>query len=306
VSEVAVHEVSGPNAQGHGANTLVIRVAGQWNKEVATSLREGLANSTRRDAGMVVLVLFDEGKLMKKGSGMLSELDQLSAEIEAPLVVNEDVRGSWSQALGMETRDGAASDLQWRLISPTGGVTWARSGSIDGRDLASVLDDYLFRSPVPAAGQLTRGVTLGMRLSGSAFASDVIGRLGGVDIDVEATCPPPPFGRLGVNTSATFVSVKSASSAAAIRKLTAKSGSAGAAMFTAVVVDGATSQQVEAMRGTLPDDVMAIPDPDGVISRRFGVRVWPSTVSINESGLITAFESGADSSSDRPLAGEAS
>ena len=306
VSEAAVHEVSGPNAQGHGANTLVVRVGAGWNEEIGVSLREGLSNATRRDAGMVVLVLFGDGKLRQQPSDIFKELDRLSADIEAPLVVNEDVRGSWSQALGMEARDGESSDLQWRLISPTGGVTWARSGSIDGRQLASALDDYLFRSPIPAAALPTRGVTIGMRLSGSAFASDVIGRLGGIDIDIEATCPPPPFGRLGVNTSATFVSVKSSSSAAALRRLTEKSGSAGATMFTAVVVDGATSQEVEEMRSSLPDDVMAIPDPDGSISRRFGVRVWPSTVSINESGLITSFESGADSSSDRPEAGEES
>ena len=306
VSEVAVHEVGGPDAQGHGANTLVVRIGDRWNREAGESLREGLANSTRRDAGMVVLVLFNDGKLMQQKSGWMTELEHLASELEAPLVVNEDVRGSWSTALGMEMHDGSANDLQWRLISPTGGVTWARNGSIEGQELARVLDDYLFKSPIPAAAQYTRGVTIGTRVSGSAFASDVVGTWRGDLADVEATCPPPPFGRLGVQTSATFVSHKSFASDAALRKLASKTGSASDETFNTIVVDGATAEEVEQMRRSLPEGVMAIADPDGAVSKRFGIRVWPSSLVINETGSVTKFESGMDAGASRPVSGEAS
>lgn len=305
VSEVAVHEVSGPDAQGHGANTLVVRIGDRWNKEAGISLREGLANSTRRDAGMVVLILFNDGKLMKQKSDWMTEIEHVAAELEAPLVVNEDVRGSWSNALGMDTHVDSANDLQWRLISPTGGVTWARSGSIAGEELAHVLDAYLFRSPAPAAAQYTRGVSIGTRVLGAAFASDVVGTWRG-DIDTEAACPPPPFGRLGVSTSATFVSHKSAASDAALRKLASKTEGGSDDTFNTIIVDGATTDEVEQMRKSLPEGVMAIADPDGVISKRFGIRVWPSSVVINETGSVTGFDSGMDTDASRQLSGEAS
>ncbi len=303
VAEVAVHEVSGSNAQGHGANTLVVRVGDRWNEEVAKSLREGLANSQRRDAGMVVLVLFGDGRLMRQGGEWLAQLDHLSAELEAPIVVNEDVEGSWSRALGMDSREGSTEDLEWRLISPTGGVTWARSGLVQADDLALALDAYLLRSPGPDIAPATRDLKLGSRLSGASFASDVIGQLS----DVEPACPPPPFGRLGIDTSATFVRKNSTSSEAAIRKLASETGRASSSALNAVIFDGSTAEEVEQLRGSLPEGVTAIADPDGSISRRFGVRVWPSTLSMNETGLITGFESGvSDSDSGTTRSEEAS
>jgi hypothetical protein len=303
VAEVAIHEVSGPDTRGHGANTLVVRAGDRWNREIAMSLREGLANSERRDAGLVVLVLFSDGKLMQNGAEWMSELNELAAELEAPLIVNEDVRGSWSRALGMASHDEAAEDPEWRLISPTGGVTWARSGSLDSRELSVALNDNLFRSPVPETGQTARDMTLGTQLSAFAFESDVIGRLSD---SVEAACPPPPFGRLGIEASVTFVSKGSAASEAAIRKLASENGSDTNERSRAVVFDGASAEEVNDLRERLPEGVIAVPDPDGAISRRFGVRVWPSSVAINESGLITEFESGVEAGQIERLPGEAS
>lgn len=304
VAEVAVHEVSGPDAVGHGANTLVVRVGDQWNREIGMSLRDGLANSRRTDAGMVVLILFNDGRLMRQGSDWVRELNSLSAELEAPMIVNEDVRGSWSKALGMDTHEGEGEELEWRLVSPTGGVTWARSGQLEAAELSHALDNYLFKSPIPDIAPASPGITLGTRLSGSAFVSDVVGHF--TDVDAVTACPPPPFGRLGVETSATFVTKNSRASEAAVRKLASETSS-GSEEFHAVVFEGSTAEEVEQLRQTLPENVMAIADPDGAISKRFGVRSWPSTVSVNEIGLVTSFESGvADVDQRSPASGEAS
>jgi hypothetical protein len=292
VAETAIHEVGGTRARGHGANTLVVRAGERWNSEIANSLREGLASSKRRDAGLVVLVLFTHGVLTRSGSEWMSEFRELSAQLEAPLVVNEDVRGSWSRALAMDTREGEGGGVEWRLISPTGGVTWTHTGALDPGTLGLALDDYLFRSPSATNGQSTYDLPLGTRISSLAFESDVVGRLA----DVEETCPPPPFGRLGIEAGVTFVSKNSMSSEAAIRKLSAEGESSESAR--AVVFDGTTAEEIDELRASLPPGVMAIPDPDGNIARRFGVRTWPSSISINERGLVTAFRSGTADGSD--------
>lgn len=300
VAESAIHEASGADVRGHGANTLVVRMADMLDREAAISLRDGLANSRRRDAGLVILILFSDGRLMQHGSEWLAEFNQLASELEAPLVVNEDVHGSWSKALSLEASDGTVGALEWRLISPTGGVTWGHSGRIDAEDLALALDDYLFRSPAAIPAPSTRDLPLGMRLPSFAFEADMNGRLN----DVEAMCPPPPFGRLGIKTMITFVSKNSAASEAAIRKLSAEAGSE-AEMFNVVVFDGMTAEELENLPHLMPPGAMAIPDPDGTVSRRFGVRVWPSNVGVNEGGLVTGSHWGIENEPDRTLSEEA-
>jgi hypothetical protein len=302
VAEVAIHEVGGSPGQGQAANTLVVHVGDQWNRDIARSLREGLASSRRRDAGLVVLVLFKDGVLMKAGSELIAEFGELAAELEAPLVVNEDVRGSWSKALFMDSEGAARGEPEWRLVSPTGGVTWAHSGYANSRELASALDDYLFSSTVPDLAQIAPGLLPGTRLSSLDLDTGLIHSL----FEFDSPCPPPPFGRFGVDSVVAFVTRDSAASDAALRKLAQEHGSRESETFVAVVFDGAGAAESERLKQALPDGFVAIPDPDGVIARHFGVRVWPSNVTVNEVGMITGFEMGADITVGPPRSGEAS
>lgn len=292
VAERGIHQVNGPDARGHGANTLVVRIGDRWNREVARSLREALANSARRDAGLVVLVLFSDGMLVHSETEWLSEVEQLAAELEAPLVVNEDVRGSWSKALGMNARGDGEEIVQWRLLTPTGGVSWARNGSLDSQDIAEALDYYLFPSPTADLARLTRGLAIGSRLSPDVFESDVIGRLA----EREDECPPPPVGYVGIEASVSFVA-KGSTSPDAVRSLMSRGEGAGVERLNVLVLEGATADEVDKLRQSLPEGVTVIPDPDGSISRRFGVRVWPSSVVIDESGMVSGFEPGFETDS---------
>ena len=300
VAESAIHEVGGDRISGHGANTLVVRVGERWNTDVAAALRDGLAGSTRRDAGLVVLILFSDGLLLRDSGDRMSEFRQLTEELEAQLVVNEDVRGTWARALSMDSSDGESGEIEWRLISPTGGVTWGHRGAIDAQGLASALDDYLFRSPSANSTRSTYQLPLGTRVSSFAFESDVMRRLS----EMEDACPPPPFGRLGVATEVSFVAAGAASSQRSLEALAAKGeGSEG---VRAVVFDGATPEEVSRLRDSLPAGVMPIADPDGTIARRFGVRVWPSSLSIDGRGFVSAFESESDRVVESPEESEAS
>lgn len=290
VAEVAVHEVAGPRAQGHGANTLVVRVGEAWDRDVARSVRDGLASCQRRDAGLVVLVLLRDGTLVRSGPEVLNEFNELVAELEAPLVVNEDVRGSWSTALRLDGDGPEAGGLEWRLITPTGGVTWAHSGRIDPRELGTALDAYLFRSPVADIVQVNPGLPMGTRMSSLEIDPGYIDQL----IELDSPCPPPPFGRFDVNAAVTFVMKNSAASEAALRKLKKDYESRETEMFAAVVIDGVDSGDIEWARRSLPDSIMTIPDPDGTIAKRFGVRVWPSHVTVDETGFVTGFDMGVD------------
>ena len=276
VAEAAIHEVNSPGSSGHGANTLIVRAGNGWNHEAAMSLRDGLADCRRRDAGLVVLLLFSDRELMEGKPEMLEELRALSQELEAPLVVNEDVDGSWSNALGIQDRE----SIQWTLVTPTGGVTWAHSGSLDPRELAEALDNYLLRSPAPAPARVAEGFMPGARVPRYPFERDVIGRLSREDDN----CPPPPFERLGLETAVSFIRKNSLSSEAALRAM-AESQRARSEGVQVIVLDGASAEDEERMREILPD-AMIVADNEGKISRRFGIQSWPSSLTIDRSGSM--------------------
>ena len=80
----------------------------------------------------------------------------------------------------------------------------------------------------------------------------------------------------------------------------------GADAVTALVVEGASADEVAQLRRSLPQGIVAIPDPDGTISRGFGVRAWPTTMTVNELGLVTGFDVGLDTAARPPRSGEAS
>ena len=114
IAEVAVHRVDGRNPATRSANTLVIFAGEQWNRETASALREGVAACTRSDAGLLVIVLFRDGTITAKGAPFVSELREQLTGLEAPLLINEDVHGSWSRSLYV---DAAAGELTYRLVT---------------------------------------------------------------------------------------------------------------------------------------------------------------------------------------------
>ena len=280
VAEVAIHQVNSPGSRGHGANTLIVRAGRGWNREAAMSLRDGLADCRRRDAGLVVLLLFRDRELMEAKPEMLDELRALSQELEAPLIVNEDVDGSWSEALRIEDSE----TLYWTIVTPTGGITWAHSGSLDPHGLAEALDNYLLRSQAPLPARVAEGFIPGKRVPRYAFERDVAARLS----RQENNCPPPPFERLGIETAVSFIRKNSLSSEAALRAM-ADSQRARSEAVQVIVLDGGTAEDEERMREILPD-AMIVADSEGKIARRFGIQSWPSSLTIDRSGTIADSE----------------
>jgi len=59
-----------------------------------------------------------------------------------------------------------------------------------------------------------------------------------------------------------------------------------------VVVDGADPHQADALRRELGLEAMAIPDPKGRITDRFGVDTWPTTITVDRRGVVTDVEVG--------------
>ena len=286
VEELSLVDVGGARTD-RGANTLVIYAGDRWNLDSIAVLRDALRSTRRTDAGLQVLLLFRDGTLTMDGK-ILDEVSQLEGDLEAAVMVNEDVEGAWTRALSMDPRQ---RDVQWRLVTPTGGVSWRHAGSINPRELGQVFDDYLFASPPARPRPVPPGLRPGTRIETAALEA------GPNDIadysEREDACPPPlgPFTR---DARAVFVKADSAASRAVIERLAQKYAKReGDRPLVALIVDGVTPEELERLRGTFPEQFLAIADPGGVIAARFGVRTWPTAVSVSE-GIVTAVDVGAE------------
>lgn len=293
MQEISVVDVGGGRATA-GVNTLVVFVGERWDRDVGTMLRDGLASSQRKDAGLMVLVLFRDGALANLGSDAAADLVHLARDLDAPLQVNEDVGGHWAEAL--VDSDGGETALG--LITPTGGVSWAHRGRLESRELAQVLDGYLFPAGVPTIEAVVPGLVPGTRLPASALEAGWFNDLP-YYFETDKPCPPPPAGRLGVDSRAVFVQVGSTASERVLKHLAREHEADGEQRpFVAVVVDGSAAQ-AERLKEGLPEDFVVIPDPDGTVSSRFSIRAWPTSVTV-EQGIVTAVDVGAPTGATAP------
>jgi hypothetical protein len=287
VQEVGLVEVGRTNVRTSASNTLVLYVDERWSSDTASVLQDGLRTCRRADAGLLVLILFRDGALAAGGQDLRAELDRLAANLEAPILANEDVHGSWSAALALRSGSGGRA---WRLISPGGGVTWMHEGHLSADMLGSALDHYLLPSPPPQAVSVQARVEVGMQLDTTALYA------GYADLaaEAESRCPPLPLGRFGnLGSVVAFVNLKSESSHAQLRELGARFAQSGeSSPVIVVVVDGAGAEEAEALNSELGLDFTTLPDPGGTIASRFGVRVWPTTVTLNRLGTVSEIEIG--------------
>jgi hypothetical protein len=60
------------------------------------------------------------------------------------------------------------------------------------------------------------------------------------------------------------------------------------------VVHGANREDAQAFAERFGKGVVGIPDPDGTIAEAAGVRYWPTSLTVDELGVVTAIDVGID------------
>jgi hypothetical protein len=257
-------------------NTLLVHVDDGWHGEVAETLTTGLRTCGRYDAGLAVLVLFRDGVIAATGAAIVEEIETLLRRLGVAAHVNEDVDGGWSRALQLRGGSGGAA---WAIIAPDGTKAWSHEGRIAPDALASALDTHLRASPDFTPVLYRPRVQVGTRISGVSLNPSW-------REPTESPCPPMPLDRLGEDTVVTFVQKKGMASATHLRHL------AGRARIILVVVDDADQREAELFQRESGVDCVAIPDPTGAISDLFEIGVWPTTVTLNQRGIVADIELG--------------
>jgi hypothetical protein len=277
--EAGLVAVAGVHGSAPTSNTLVVFLEDGLDDGTVTALREGLAACERRDSGLLLLLLAAEGRLGDIDADRSAQVAELAAEVGAPVLLNEDVRGDWRAAFGLDSQ---AGDAAWGLVGPSGGVSWTHDGRVAPEDLARALDEHLFTSGASAFDRVGSGLDVGTRVPPGALDAPDLGQFA-------RRCPPIGVGR----TVVSFVQASATESHAGVYEMAREQDESGSGAVVAVVVDGATTPETDSIAAQLGERHITIPDPAGAIADRFGIEYWPTTVTIDQ-GTVTRVDVGAN------------
>ncbi len=261
-------DLGGAAVDPSASNTLIVYAGGQFDEDTATALDRGLAASTREDAGLTILLLVREGRKERGVAAALSE--RTGAHVD----VIEDLGQAWTRRFNI-----AADGVAWRLINPKGALRWSHDGQLAPERLGQALDDYLRPSPPVSF----RPIDATVPIMGEAPPISLKKR--------DPNCPSPQFFVSLVNTGLVFALPNSASSEqqlTAVARIVSRNASK--AMNFVVVLDGDEHDAAELSR-RFPD-LEIIADPDAEIADSYGIRAWPTTIGIDEDGVVNVARSG--------------
>jgi hypothetical protein len=275
VSDLPLVSARPAPADGASVNTLLLVAGERLDSNTATTLEYGLQRCARFNAGLSLLVLFREGVLDANRSETSAAVEAVGQKLGISAYVNEDVHGGWSQALGRHA--GAA----WAIVSPDGLPVWTHHGPLEAPVLTSALNTHLRRSPDAAPKAYGVSHLVGGRISAGALLRDLSSL-------IQSHCPPPPLGLRGPRGSmVAFVQKGSPASVAELTRLATQSADRdGVAPTIIAVVDGAGPADLEALKAEVGREFIAIGDAAGTVADRFGIEVWPTTLSVDGTGII--------------------
>jgi peroxiredoxin len=187
----------------------------------------------------------------------------------APGVVFADDTDGWERMTGVRERPATV------VIGTAGDIVWRHDGRLDAEHLAEALRAHL--SP-----GIYRPRLLKSHLRPGDPAPDfLIASGGGEGITLSR------LGRPAVLCFWKASSRPSVDSLARLRQALRKGGGSDAALLAIHAANGAETADASG-----DETAIATPDPDGAIAEAYGVSVWPTTVFIDESGVIVDVRSG--------------
>lgn len=268
----------------HTSNTLAVAAGQKWDPGLISILAAGLKGCQRSGAGLLVVLLFEDGAFRNGGRELGAQLEAIEGRLGAPVMATEDIQQGWSIALGMPAQNKGPC---WRLLRPDGVLAWVHDGRLKAADLTSALDKWLVRSKPALPGPVRPGVGIGDR---------VPIQLGG------PLCPPVPLARPGsAGSRIIFVRQEHSSALGALKPA---QGSLRVRkprdLFVAAVVAGANTGDADRLQAELGVNFPVFPDPNGDLSRRAGVRLWPTTLTLDHLGRLSDFQMGVTPTEGSP------
>ena len=248
-------------------NTLLYLVSAPNRAGSRDAIIDAINQAGRDEAGLQLLVIVPDGGLAQDGA---QEIRGRRPERDVALSLVEDIGGVWATTFGRE----ADSDEALRLITTDGRVAWSHEGGVDVTTLIAALREHLVPADAP---------------------------------DLTPPLPGPPIGRtmpsttsrrtdggaatrsLGQPMMLCFALGWAESSKAELRRLNALAGAD--ERLIVVALTDAGSAEAAGVQRSVPH-VLVLPDPDRAITDQHDIWLWPTTLTLDANGVISAVHVG--------------
>jgi len=255
-----------PAGDGPTHNSLVYFADWRADKPLS-ALGEALGRMRRKGFSLVVIVVVPAEAFDGQRREVEAKLDSFAERFPATLLLTADHEDGWTRTFGASKKPASY------LINARREFVWKHEGAVDPKVLAAALDERLVPAPAPRSRALRLAVSPGDRAPDVSFddrgRSFQLHRLRGREVLLN------------------FWQSWSAPCIKELRRLQElqKQGS-GRAPFIVAFHGGKEGKIVDEIRKQHELSFPLVHDAEQVIARRYGVRCWPTTVSVGADGLV--------------------
>jgi peroxiredoxin len=252
-------------------NTLV-HFAGPRMERPLEGLARALSHMRRANMSLLVVLVLPRGTFDNRSREVEARLGSLGERFAGRLVITEDFAGGWTKTFA------ATDDASTHLINARGEFVWKQEGRLDSDGLARALDEHGLDAP-PA-----RNVPLRLAVQPGDAAPEA--HL--MDDQGNQTA----LRRLrGQRVLLNFWQSWSAPCLRELHQLQELQQQGGAPLIFAI--NGGEDRTVlDDVRRRHNLTLSLIQDPNRLVAVRYGVRCWPTTVSINQEGIVDRIQFG--------------
>jgi peroxiredoxin len=254
--------------QGLTSNYLV-HFVGEDLPEQLTGLNA--ATEAQHGNGAFVMVLvFPKGSFRKPAREIGSVLAAFGERLGSRLVLTEDYLGGWTTAF-------SAAPSSSYLINAHRRLAWKQEGRVDPRAITQAMAKYLVSAPAPDSVLME----LTVRVGDPVLDLRLVDELG----DTIAL-----HRMIGRRIAINFWQSWSTPCLRELRRLQELHKSTGTIVLA--VNGGERRERLTQIQREHDLKLRLIPDPDYVITSRYGVQCWPTTIYVNAAGTIERIQFG--------------
>jgi peroxiredoxin len=261
--EVTGHTSPATTAKGAPTPNLVVHFADERSAANLEALTRALQESGRHDAATAVLAVVPQGQLAKTRY--------------TPGVVYAEQNGvGWDRVFDVKELRPPVT----LIVGPRREVLWRQEGEIDREALAAALRKSLVRGAPGRVGMLRSTARIGQAPPNFLFE-----HAPGRELTLRKVAGRP--------VKIVFWKSSSTPSIDAVRALQSRGAKdAGEAPVILAVNDGETLEAAKAAATAYGISATLVPDPDRKIASAYGVSIWPTIVSLDETGLVSGISYG--------------
>ena len=258
---VTGHTAAQTSKRRNDTPNLLVHFADAKTATKLEALVAALEKSERNDAATAVLAVVPPGLLAK-------------SNFVQGVTYSEDPDGAWQKVLGL----GSIKPPFTAIVSPASKIVWEVEGLPDGKKLIASLSEHL--TPIASVEISTSRLNARIGQPAPNFVFEF------------APGSEMPLSKLrGRGVVIVFWKVASRPSIEAVRAAQAKSGKSSVLL---AINDGDPAESARAIAAESAFSEAFVADPQRIISAAYGVELWPTVISVNAGGIITAIRFGFD------------